>query len=214
MISPIMKIVGIDEAGKGPVIGPMIVCGVACDEEKLAELERLGVKDSKKLKPEQRRELAKVIRDMCGVIVVRISPEEIDRSDNINDLLRESYVRIVKELEPDLVVVDCPDVNPERLRRFLESRTGKRVVSEHRADEKYVIVGAASIVAKVERDEEIERLWEEYGYFGSGYASDPKTIEVLRGWIMSGRIPPIVRRRWRTVERLSQYSLDEFIEKV
>jgi len=209
-----MRVAGIDEAGKGPVIGTMIVCGVACDEEKLKELERLGVKDSKKLKPERRRELAKAIREICDVKVVRVTPEEIDRSDNINDLLRESYVRIVNDLDPDLVVVDCPDVNPDRLRCFLESRTGRRVISKHRADEEYVIVGAASIVAKVERDGEIERLWEEYGDFGSGYASDQKTIEALRKWIMSGRIPPIVRKRWRTVERLSQHSLDEFIEKV
>ncbi len=208
-----MKVAGIDEAGKGPVIGPMVVCGVACDDDDVEILERIGVKDSKKLKPERRRELAEEIRRMCEVYVVKVDPETIDR-ENVNDILRRSYVEIVKALDPDLVIVDCPDVRPERLKRFLEDATGKDVISRHRADDEFAIVSAASIVAKVERDSEIERLKEKYGDFGSGYASDPKTVKALREWIMSGKIPPIVRRRWRTVVRLSQHSLEEFLGKV
>ncbi len=205
-----MRVAGIDEAGKGPVIGPMIVCGVVCEDSELEKLERLGVKDSKKLRPERRKELAEEIKKICEVCLIKITPEEIDRSENINDLLRESYIRIVERLDPDLVIVDSPDVKPERLGEFLRRMTGKDVVSKHRADEEYVIVAAASIVAKVERDAEVDRLKMEYGDFGSGYASDPKTISSLKEWIRSGRIPPIVRKRWRTIDRLSQQSLDEF----
>jgi len=208
-----MKVAGIDEAGKGPVLGPMIVCGVACDEERIEALERLGVKDSKKLKPEKRRELAEEIRRICEVQIIKVSPKEIDR-ENVNDILRRSYVRIIKALDPDIAIVDSPDVKPERLKEFLERETGKEVISKHKADEEFVIVSAASIVAKVERDSEIERLKEKYGDFGSGYASDPKTLKALRDWIRSGTLPPIVRRRWKTVERLSQHSLDEFLGKV
>jgi len=208
-----MRVAGIDEAGKGPVLGPMIVCGVACEEERVIELEKLGVKDSKKLKPERRKELAEEIRKLCDVRIIEVTPEEIDR-ENINDILRRCYVRIIKSLNPDLVIVDSPDVKPERLKEFLERETGKSVISKHRADNEYVIVSAASIVAKVERDLRIEMLRREYGDFGSGYASDPKTLKALREWIRSGTLPPIVRRRWKTVERLSQHSLDEFIEKV
>ena len=107
-----MKVAGIDEAGKGPVIGPMVVCGVLCDEGSLKELENLGVKDSKKLKPEERKRLAEEIRKLCRVCIIKISPQEIDRAENINDLLRESYVKIIKELNPDLAIVDSPDVKP------------------------------------------------------------------------------------------------------
>ncbi len=206
-----MKVVGIDEAGKGPVIGPMIVCGVLCEESDLPKLERLGVKDSKKLKPEKRRELAKEIKKLCKICLIRVTPEEIDKSDNINDLLRECYIKIIEKLDPDLVIVDSPDVKPERLKEFLERMTGKEVISKHKADEDFVVVAAASIVAKVERDAEIDRLKREYGDFGSGYASDPKTIKFLEERIKSGKIPPIVRRRWKTVERLSQHSLDDFV---
>jgi len=206
-----MKVVGIDEAGKGPVIGPMVVCGVLCEESNLSKLKKAGVKDSKKLKPERRRELAEVIKKFCKICLIKITPEEIDRSDNINDLLRESYVKIIEKLDPDLVIVDSPDVKPERLKEFLERMTGKKVISKHKADEEFVAVAAASIVAKVERDAEIDRLKREYGDFGSGYASDPKTIKFLEEWIKRGKIPPIVRRRWRTVGRLSQHSLEEFI---
>ncbi len=208
-----MRIAGIDEAGKGPVIGPMIVCGVLCDESEVKKLEELGVKDSKKLSPERRRELATKIKEFCKYHLIEVTPEEIDRN-NINDLLRNCYVEIIEKLDPDLVVVDSPDVKPERLKEFIENRTGKKVIAKHKADEEFVVVSAASIIAKVERDERIEMLKEEYGDFGSGYASDPKTRKALRRWILEGRIPPIVRKRWRTVGRLSQRSLEEFIEKV
>ena len=93
----------------------------------------------------------------------------------------------------------------------MERNTGKDVIAMHKADEEHVVVAAASIVAKVERDTEIERLKQEYGDFGSGYAGDPKTIKFLKDWIRRGKIPPIVRRRWKTVERLRQHTLTEFI---
>ncbi len=208
-----MKVVGIDEAGKGPVVGPMIVCGVLCEESEIKKLEELGVKDSKKLSPERRKELAEKIKELFKFHLIEVTPEEIDRK-NINELLRDCYVKIVERLDPDLVVVDSPDVKPERLKEFIESRTGKKVIAKHKADEEFAVVSAASIIAKVERDERIEMLRRKYGDFGSGYASDPKTREALRRWILEGKLPPIVRRRWRTVERLSQHSLEEFIEKV
>jgi len=206
-----MKVVGIDEAGKGPVIGPMVICGVLCDENDLKKLENLGVKDSKKLKPEERKRLAEEIKRLCKICMIKISPRVIDKSNNINDLLRESYIKIIRDLNPDLAIVDSPDVKPERLKEFLKRMTGKDVIAMHKADEKHVIVAAASIVAKVERDAEIEKLKQEYGDFGSGYASDPKTIRFLEEWIRRGKIPPIVRRRWKTIERLSQHTLTEFI---
>ncbi len=206
-----MRVLGIDEAGKGPVIGPMVVCGVMCDEETVERLRGIGVKDSKKLRPKEREFMAVEIRKLCKVHIVKIPPELIDRT-NVNDLLRESYVKIIESLNPDLVYVDSPDVKPERLKNFLERMTGKRVVATHKADERFEIVAAASIVAKVERDKEIEALKKEYGDFGSGYASDPRTVEFLRRCVKDGRIPPIVRKRWRTVSRLCQFSLTDFIE--
>jgi ribonuclease HII len=208
-----MRIAGIDEAGKGPVIGPMVVCGVCCDEEDVKKLEDLGVKDSKKLSPERRKELAGEIRKICEVYVIKIQPEEIDKSENINDILRQSYTEIIEKLNPDLAIVDSPDVKPERIAEFLKNKTGKDVIATHKADEKYAIVSSASIIAKVERDEEIEKLKQIYGDFGSGYASDRRTIEFLRNYILEhGKAPPIARKKWRTIKRLSQHSLAEYLE--
>jgi len=208
-----MRVLGIDEAGKGPVIGPMVVCGVMCEEGKVEMLREVGVRDSKRLNPSERERLVDVIRKLCSVHVVKVPPDVIDKS-NVNELLRECYASIIRRLDPDVVYVDSPDVKPERLRRYLESLTGKRVVSSHKADERYTIVAAASIVAKVERDREIERLKRVYGDFGSGYAGDPKTIDFLKRCIKEGRIPPIVRKKWRTVSRLCQLGLSDFEKKV
>jgi len=206
-----MRVAGIDEAGKGPVIGPMVVCGISCDENDIKRLEQWNVQDSKKLTPERREKLAKKIRKLCNVYIVKIQPEEIDKY-NVNDLLRRSYVEIIKKLNPDLAIVDSPDIKPERIRSYLERETGIKVIAIHKADEKFVIVSAASIIAKVERDKEIEKLKQIYGEFGSGYASDKRTIEFLRNYVLKyGKLPPIVRKKWKTISKITQCSLKEFI---
>jgi ribonuclease HII len=202
---------GIDEAGKGCVIGPLVVAGVACSDED--RLRKLGVKDSKKLSQGRREELAEEIRKICRTEVLKVSPENLDErmaAKTINEILKECYAEIILRLRPEIAYVDSPDVIPERLSRELEEITGLRVVAEHKADEKYPLVAAASIIAKVEREREIERLKEKFGDFGSGYASDPRTREVLKEWIASGRIPSCVRMRWKTVSNLRQKTLDDF----
>jgi ribonuclease HII len=208
-----MKIAGIDEAGKGPVIGPMVICGVCCSEEELAKLQKIGIKDSKKLSTKKREELAKKIKDVAKVYLIEIQPRELDKlmqSKTINDVLADSYAEIIKKLNPDVAFVDSFD-EPKRLSAFLSKRTGKDVRAAHRADELYPIVSAASIVAKVRRDREIEELKKIMGDFGSGYASDEKTIQFLRNYFRTHRkCPPFVRKSWKTISKLSQQSLDEF----
>uniref|UniRef100_A0A7C3RCI6 Ribonuclease HII n=1 Tax=Archaeoglobus fulgidus TaxID=2234 RepID=A0A7C3RCI6_ARCFL len=201
---------GIDEAGKGCVIGPLVVAGVACCEEELREL---GVKDSKKLSQSRREELAERIREICKTEVLKVAPEKLDEkmcTKTINEILKECYAEIIIRLKPEIVYVDSPDVIPERLSEELENITGVKVFAEHKADEKYPLVAAASIIAKVEREREIEKLKKRFGDFGSGYASDPKTREVLKSWIASGKIPSCVRMRWKTVSNLKQKTLEEF----
>ncbi|WP_456329504.1 ribonuclease HII [Archaeoglobus sp.] len=202
---------GIDEAGKGCVIGPLVVAGVACSEEE--KLRKLGVKDSKKLSQNRREELAEKIRGMCKTEVLKIFPEKLDEKmavKTINEVLKDCYAEIIFRLKPEIAYVDSPDVIPERLSAELEKMTGVKVLAEHKADEKYPLVAAASIIAKVERENEIEKLKKQFGDFGSGYASDPKTREVLKNWIASGKIPSCVRMRWKTVSNLKQRTLEEF----
>jgi len=202
---------GIDEAGKGCVIGPLVVAGVACNCEK--RLREIGVKDSKRLSHRRREELAAEIRKMGKVEIIKVQPEKLDEMmvyKTINEILKECYASIIRKLSPEVAYVDSPDVIPERLSRELEKMTSVKVVAEHKADEKYPLVAAASIIAKVEREKEIEKLKEKLGDFGSGYASDPKTRRVLKEWIAKGKLPSCVRRKWKTVSNLKQQTLEEF----
>ena len=202
---------GVDEAGKGCVIGPLVIAGVACDCSE--KLKIMGVRDSKKLSQKRREELAAKIREVGRVEVVKIPASRLDElmgSKTINEILKEFYAVIIRKLQPELAYVDSPDVIPERLSRELEGLTGVAVIAEHKADEKYPLVAAASIVAKVEREREIEKLRAKFGDFGSGYASDPKTREFLRELISQGKIPSFVRKRWKTISNLKQQTLEDF----
>ena len=211
-----MRIAGIDEAGKGPVIGPLVVCGVACEESLLKKLSEIGVRDSKKLTPKRRKEIAEKLKELVDWEVAVIQPAELDRmmeGKTINEILKETCAGIISKLNPDRVYVDSFDVNPERLSAELERLTGCKVVAMHNA-EREPVVAAASIIAKHTRDELVEKLKEKHGDFGSGYASDEKTRTWLEERMRSGEIPDIVRRKWKTVERmrqsLKQRSLSEF----
>ncbi len=204
---------GIDEAGKGCVIGPLIVAGVCCNSESEKQLEKIGLRDSKKLPHSKRLELYEKIVELAKVEVIKVTAKELDelmKFKTINEILKNCFVELILKLKPDVVYVDSPDVIPERLKSELEEATGRKVVAEHKADEKYLIVSAASIVAKVEREREIERIKERVGDFGSGYASDPRTREFLRKIIMSGKLPDYVRKRWKTVANVSQLTLEDY----
>jgi len=221
------RLAGLDEAGRGCVIGPMAVAGVLVDEEGLAKLIELGVRDSKALSPSTRERLASRIRSValaCRVILVQ--PEEIDRAvarGALNKLEAEAMARIIYELCPDVAYVDASDVVEERFASLicacLPGDLDITVVAEHEADARYPVVSAASILAKVERDRAIEELKEELGVdFGSGYPTDPRTIAFLRRWCEEHRcLPGFVRKSWRTARRTAAEvltaRLDEWEEK-
>ena len=177
-----MKIAGIDEAGKGPVIGPLVVSIVCCNKNGLNELKKMGVRDSKKLSVKRREELAEEIKKIGEVGILKIQADELDelmRNKTINEILKDCYAKLIKKVDADLYILDSPDVIPERISGELESLTKKKVNAYHKADENHEVVAAASIVAKIERDKEIEKIKKVLGDFGSGYASDVKTINCL-----------------------------------
>jgi ribonuclease HII len=208
-------VAGVDDAGRGPVIGPMVIAGVAMPDEKIKELKSIGVKDSKLLSPRSRTILASQIMSIVSNIAYcKVEPAEIDqivnkgrRLEGLNLLEAKCMAQVIMELRPELAYVDASDVLPERFgRTILEMIPFKvRVISEHHADRNHPVVSAASILAKVRRDELIEFLKEEYGEFGSGYVTDPVTMNYLRRWLKEhGDFPPIVRKSWKTVGKLLQ----------
>ena len=191
---------GIDEAGRGPVIGPMVIAIVSADEEKLKEL---GVKDSKKLNPMEREILFEEIVKISKLVDwVVISPEEIDKM-NLNELEAKKVAELLnKHKEIDEIIVDSPDPNPKkyelRIRKYLKRKV--KIIAENKADERYLLVSAASIVAKVIRDKEIQKIKEKVGIdFGSGYPSDPKTKEALENFYMD--LDPYIRKKWNASKK-------------
>ncbi len=208
-----MRIAGVDDAGRGCVIGPLAIAGVLLDEVDLPRLADLGVRDSKLLSPHRRERLAEEIRELalqCQVLM--LSPAEIDRVvrtgrklHRLNRLEAKAMAGVITALRPDRAYVDASDVLADRFRRHIEEEVPFRVqiVSEHKADAKYPVVSAASILAKVERDRAISELRERHGDLGSGYASDPKTIRFLENLVKKcGSYPEFVRKSWKPAKRL------------
>jgi ribonuclease HII len=184
-----MLVCGIDEAGRGPVIGPMVMAGAMIEKEDEFKLRELGVKDSKLLAPKQRERLfPKIEKVVAKYKVVSLSPQEVDdalNSDdsNLNWLEAKVSAEIIKELRPEVCILDCPSPNikeyTEHLKKLLHPLKTKLIV-EHKADLHHISVAAASILAKVTRDREIEKIKQKIKIdFGSGYTSDPVTMDFL-----------------------------------
>ena len=153
-----MRVGGVDEAGKGPVIGPMCVACVVADSKDVPELKMLGVKDSKKLSPEKRKMLADEITQKYEVAILLVTPKAIDEAREkmtMNDLMVKTFSSVIRRGKVDVAYVDAADVNEVRFGKRLETLTGIRIESMHKADEMIPLVSAASIVAKVTRDREI-----------------------------------------------------------
>lgn len=206
-------IAGIDEAGRGPMVGPMVICGTLFMPDALSKLRSLGVRDSKTLTPKSREKLVVPIRELAIKHTVRIIDAlEIDRLRNrgitLNEIEIRSFVSVAKELRPAALYLDAADVVAERFGNQVSQRSGLfkegcRIISEHRADSKYEVVAAASIIAKVKRDNIITRLHDDYGDFGSGYPNDPKTVNFVRGLVKNGKeLPSIIRKSWDSVSRI------------
>jgi len=213
-------ICGVDEAGKGPVLGPLVVAAVAVDNAK--DIENLGIKDSKQLTPAKRKELADIIKNKFSFAIEIIEAERVDeyrRQNKLNDLNREAFEKLISKLDPNVAYVDAADVNEHRFgKQIKEKLTNEKdtdVISMHKADAKIDVVAAASIIAKETRENEIMKLKKEIGDFGSGYPSDERTIKFLKSFYAdNGKWPTGTRKSWKTVERIRPVkTLDDFGEK-
>ena len=192
-----------DEAGKGSVLGPMVIAAVGVSSENVfAEVE---VADSKLLSPKVRERLYITIRKRFRVATIRIDAHEIDEirtGMTMNACVARAHAQVIDKLSPAIAYVDACDVNAFRYADMVKSHleTSCEVVSEHNADQTFKVVSAASIVAKVTRDRVITALSKKYGEIGSGYPSDPVTIAFLSAYIDEHKCPPpIARKSWKTV---------------
>ncbi|MGB9923816.1 MAG: ribonuclease HII [Methanothrix sp.] len=210
-----MLILGVDEAGKGPVIGSMFVAGVVFSEEDIFDLAACGVKDSKLLSPARREAIERQIlsraRDRFVLEVTAQQIDELRMVMSMNDIMVRAHSRVVSGLRADRAILDAADVNAERFAQRVRELSGAsmQILAEHGADRRHIVVAAASIIAKVARDRSIRELEAMLGRpLGSGYPSDPATVRFLRDWIAeNGDLPPFARKSWSTAQRLKASSV-------
>lgn len=192
-----------DEAGKGSVLGPMVIAAVGVSSEDV--FAGYEIADSKMLSPLMRERLYAIIRKRFRVATVRIDAHEIDeirRGMTMNTCVARAHAQVIDKLSPSVAYVDACDVNAFRYAEMVKCHLEQRceIISEHKADQNFKVVSAASIIAKVTRDRAIITLSKKYGEIGSGYPSDPVTIAYLSAYIDEHKCPPpIARKSWKTI---------------
>lgn len=206
-------IVGLDEAGRGPVIGPLVVCCAVCkrDDEKL--LRKLASRDSKQLSPSQREDIYEKLKAFCTFRWVEISASDLNKlmkEMSLNDIEAKVMADLIKKVGEDGdIMIDMPDRYGWTFRKRMEKFGVKRFEAEHKADENYPIVAAASICAKVLRDRKVAEIRAATCDFGSGYPGDEKTRAALKDKEKLAILKPFIRERWKTMENLKQRKLFE-----
>ncbi len=207
-----MIIAGIDEAGRGPCFGPMALSIAVIEDSDESKLKSEGVKDSKQILAAKREKLISIVQDTCIEHATYIlEPKEMNSlmaKYSLNEIEAMKVAELINKLDTkiDKVFVDSPD-NPAknfetRIRKYLSKEHSElKIISENKADSNYVVVGAASIIAKVTRDKEIEKLVKKYGDIGSGYPADLKTQNYLKNYVNEHKkLPPFSRIFWKTCE--------------
>jgi ribonuclease HII len=215
---------GVDEAGRGSIIGPLVVAGISIRKSKISKLRQIGVKDSKMLSPKARANLFNLVMDMADSLCINIiNCAIVDYSvflNRLNKLEAETMASVINSIQADKVYIDSCDVNPCRFKDYIESRlllsslssssSKPKLYSMHHADSLNIVVSAASIVAKIVRDKQIQEIRNTHHNIGSGYPSDWKTMLFIRGWVSKYKCAPhFARKSWsplkKMLEEVTQY---------
>ncbi len=209
---PVPTRLGIDEAGRGCVLGPMVFGACLVQDTVEPTLKELGVRDSKKLTKEQRETLRGSIPEhVIRWETVAIEPPALD-AESLGLIGKRVIIDLAVRFRPDVLVLDAP-VPPKQIPRYrdelyerLEAAgvMGIEIVAENGADDTYMCCAAASIFAKTTRDARLRGIEDEVGIaLGSGYPGDPKTTDFLRGhWTRERSWPSFVRTKWDTCRRI------------
>ncbi|MEM2740272.1 MAG: ribonuclease HII, partial [Candidatus Bathyarchaeia archaeon] len=174
------------------------------DEDSVRKFVEIGVKDSKLLSKKQRVKLRdRILRIVSSYRTIEVPPSEIDsavRIHRFNDLEARYFSEVIDQLKPDIAYVDSPLRSHKKFSAMVTSHCRWRcdIVALCHADRDIPVVSAASIVAKIRRDDIIDSYKNIYGEIGSGYPSDKRTIRFLYNSLEEAEAGGIVRRSWRT----------------
>lgn len=197
---------GVDEAGRGSVMGPLVVGAVFVEADE--PLRTIGVKDSKKLTPKARERMYDEITSVARWTTVVATAADVDerrKTMSLNDVELRMFGEAVTRFPSAKVYADCPDVNEAAFARRLGALAPAcEIIAKHKADDTYPVVSAASIVAKVTRDRMMDDIRAEFGTnIGSGYPSDHYTMDFIAEWIRrNGKAPEHVRCSWEPVRQM------------
>jgi len=209
-----MIVAGIDEAGRGPCFGPMTMSIVIMQKENENKLKEIGVKDSKEILLKKRNmlfdEIKKYIIEEKTAIISNIQINDLMVKENLNEIEAIHVAELINKSKTkfDVIYIDSPDSVKgkfeARIRKYLsKNKKDVKILAENKADSKYIVVGAASVLAKVTRDREIDKLCDKFGDFGSGYPSDPKTKKFLEEYYKKNKqLPPFSRIFWSTCKKV------------
>ena len=204
-----MFICGIDDAGRGSLLGPLVIAGISMEYKQIKNLSSIGVRDSKKLTKKSRYNIYKKIISLThNYHIIKISAKIIDKNvfKHKLNLLEANYMaKVITILRPDISYVDSCDVNEKRFGNLISSISKTKIISSHHADEKFLLVSAASILAKITRDNVIIKLQKQHD-LGSGYPSDKKTRTFVKNCILNNTMYNFIRTSWKTT-RMIQESL-------
>ena len=216
-----MRVIGgADEAGRGPILGPLVICAAIFNEQDIPYLQDQGVHDSKKLSAKKRDQLLEIIQEkVIDYELVIIKACHIDKSlnsgTNLNALEVLGFARAINNLlnrncnkhNVHILHLDAADVKPKRFQTNIQKKLQLNVTlnAEHKADENILVVGAASIIAKTTRDKIIKQLQAENGDIGSGYPSDLKTRNFLKDYYQAHKkFPSFARHCWSTIKKIEK----------
>jgi ribonuclease HII len=206
---------GVDEAGRGSIIGPLVIAGISVKQHRIVDLHRIGVRDSKMLTPKARANLFPILRQMAdSIYIYKIDCNVVDANvlcKRLNKLEAETMAYVIDNLEADKVYLDSCDIDPCRYKLYIKScllKSKSKLYSMHHADSLNVVVSAASIIAKIVRDEEIQEIRKNHCDIGSGYPSDEKTMRFIKKWVSEYKCAPwFARKSWRPLKDMLEKML-------
>jgi ribonuclease HII len=206
---PSRLIAGVDEAGRGSILGPLVIAGIGIPLNRISDLTRLGVRDSKTLTSKSRERLIKEIISLADCLsIIKFDSHEVDRYvflNGLNELEALGMANVIRNIRADEIYIDACDVNLDRYRRSIQKyMMGPRNIHcLHHADAINIVVSAASILAKIIRDKEIQKIRKVYHDIGSGYPSDEKTMRFIQKWIrVHESSPTFARKSWKPLRNI------------
>lgn len=200
---------GVDEAGRGSIIGPLVVAGIGIRQDRVVHLRDIGVRDSKTLTPKTRASLFAILLRMAdSLCIYKIDCNVVDENvffKRLNKLEAETMACVIDYINADKVYIDSCDIDPYRYKCHIESLITSKsdLYCMHHADSLNIVASAASIIAKIVRDGEIQEIRKTYCNIGSGYPSDDKTMQFIRNWVSKHKCAPhFARRSWKPLKHM------------